>query len=325
MHAQTLPAKRPLFYFAAFLSFCTFLLLIAGGLVTSHEAGLAVPDWPLSYGQFFPPMVGNIFWEHGHRMIAGFVGLLTLAFVIVLHRAESRIWMRHLGTAMLAAVVFQAILGGLTVKLMLPPAVSIFHACLAQTFFCLTIAAAYFLSPGFIKAGLLAAGEDDKADAGFYRLLRFTTILVFIQLILGATVRHTGHGHAVVTHIVLAFLIALHIVLILVKSQRESSKEDVSIPILLLGILTVIQMGLGMGSFIFTRMIERAGHSPSVAEIYFTAAHQSGGALILGLCFWLTLRVRPIRQAQGRPEPLDSARDDGEPVEPLTKCVEGRR
>ena len=87
---QTKQGKSHLYFFSVILAIFTFILIIAGGLVTSHEAGLAVPDWPLSYGRFFPPMVGNIFWEHGHRMIAGFVGILTLLFTVTVSFVEKR-------------------------------------------------------------------------------------------------------------------------------------------------------------------------------------------------------------------------------------------
>ncbi len=142
------PAGK-LFYFSFFLCLCVVVLILAGGLVTSHEAGLAVPDWPLSYGQLMPPMVGNVFWEHGHRMIAGTVGMLTLILAVAIQRAEERVWLKKLGWIAFGAVVAQAVLGGLTVRLMLPDAISILHACLAQTFFCLILSITYFLSPRF--------------------------------------------------------------------------------------------------------------------------------------------------------------------------------
>ena len=117
-------APRFLFYFGIFLSAATLFLILAGGLVTSREAGLAVPDWPLSYGQLMPPMVGNIFWEHGHRMIAGIVGILTLFFSAALQIFEPRKWIQKMGWIAFAAVVVQAVLGGLTVKYLLPAPLS---------------------------------------------------------------------------------------------------------------------------------------------------------------------------------------------------------
>lgn len=107
--------NRSVHRFAVFTGCCTFLLLIAGALVTSNDAGLSVPDWPLSYGSLLPPMVGGIFYEHGHRMIAASVGLLSIVLAVWLWRVETRRWVRWLGVAALGAVIAQGILGGLTV------------------------------------------------------------------------------------------------------------------------------------------------------------------------------------------------------------------
>src|SRR4051812_7071665 len=117
------------------LACCTLLLVIAGGLVTSRDAGLSVPDWPLSYGQLMPPMEGGILYEHGHRMIATTVGLFTIVSMIWLYRSERRRWLRWLGAIALVAVIAQGVLGGLTVLLLLPWWISTAHACLAQLFF----------------------------------------------------------------------------------------------------------------------------------------------------------------------------------------------
>src|ERR1022692_4928887 len=98
-------------------------LVVAGASVTSKEAGLSVPDWPLSYGQVMPEMTGGVFFEHGHRMVATFVGMLTITLAIWLALADQRAWMRKLGWVALGAVIVQGLLGGLTVLLLLPPAV----------------------------------------------------------------------------------------------------------------------------------------------------------------------------------------------------------
>src|SRR3990167_35751 len=123
--------------YSRFVTFATFLLIVAGGLVTSTGSGLSVPDWPLSYGQLFPPMVGGIRFEHTHRVIAGIVGFLTLLLAIAVFLVEKRKWVHWLGLTALLAVVAQAILGGITVIYLLPTAASVIHACLAQTFFSL--------------------------------------------------------------------------------------------------------------------------------------------------------------------------------------------
>src|SRR5262252_9348152 len=106
--------NRGLHRYCLLLAGATFFLLIAGALVTSHDAGLATSDWPLSNGQVFPRMVGNLFWEHGHRMVATTVGLLTIGLNIYLFKSESRKWVRRLGLIALALVIAQGLLGGLT-------------------------------------------------------------------------------------------------------------------------------------------------------------------------------------------------------------------
>jgi cytochrome c oxidase assembly protein subunit 15 len=121
----------------------TLLLIAAGGMVTSTDSGLAVPDWPNTYGQFmfaFPleRMVGGIFYEHGHRMIASTVGFLTIILAVWVWIVEPRRWLRWMGAIALAAVIIQGILGGITVLYLLPAPVSVGHAGLAQIFFCMT-------------------------------------------------------------------------------------------------------------------------------------------------------------------------------------------
>ena len=128
--------------YALAVAVCTWLLLLAGALVTSNDAGLAVPDWPLSYGKLMPPMVGGILYEHGHRLIAASVGLLTILLAAWLWQSEPRRWLRRLGLLALALVILQGLLGGITVLFFLPPAISVAHACLAQLFFCTVIAIA---------------------------------------------------------------------------------------------------------------------------------------------------------------------------------------
>src|SRR5262252_8567588 len=117
----------------------TLVLIFVGALVTSTGSGLAVPDWPLSFGQVFPAMVGGVLYEHGHRLAASTVGLLTLVLAVWVVVAEPRAGVRGLAVAMLVAVILQGVLGGVTVLYKLPLAVSVTHACLAQTFFCLAV------------------------------------------------------------------------------------------------------------------------------------------------------------------------------------------
>jgi cytochrome c oxidase assembly protein subunit 15 len=183
--------------YAKFVSACTVLLIVAGGLVTSTGSGLAVPDWPTSYGwnMFTFPMkhmVGGIFYEHGHRLIASGVGFLTIVLALWLWKAESRRWMRLLGFVALTAVCLQGLLGGLTVLYFLPTPVSTAHAGLAQIFFCLTVAISLFTSRGWLDPARPAV--DDRA---LRAVAGATTAVIYLQILVGATMRHSDAGLAI--------------------------------------------------------------------------------------------------------------------------------
>ena len=175
-----------------FLVFSTFLLIIAGGLVTSTDSGLAVPDWPKSYGMWMPPMVGGVLFEHGHRMVASFVGMLTVIFAIWLALKEKRKWVKVLGFIALGAVITQGILGGITVLYFLPMPISIAHATLAQSFFTLVVCLAFFTSNEW-----KTSPKQISAPAAHRRTFLIMAALVYIQLILGALVRHSGSALAI--------------------------------------------------------------------------------------------------------------------------------
>ena len=180
-------------WFSKLVCLSTLFLIFVGGLVTSTGSGLAVPDWPLSYGTLFPPMVGGVFYEHGHRMVAATVGFLMLILTLSLARWEKRRWVRILGWAALGTVIAQGVLGGITVLFFLPMPVSVSHGILAQTFFILTILIAYSQS----QERLLREGEERKESSSFLRGALGLTALVYVQLIIGAIMRHTHSGLAI--------------------------------------------------------------------------------------------------------------------------------
>ena len=202
----------------------TLLLLIAGGLVTSTESGLSVPDWPTTYGQnmFTFPLsrwVGGIRFEHSHRLIAATVGFLTVCLAAWLLLAERRRWVKVLGGVAVFAVCLQGVLGGLTVRYLLPTPISVAHACLAQTFFCLTLAMAIFTSrswtEGFGASSASRAGLRDpegkrtaaegrgglaKRSARGFSPSSWATLcfaVLYVQLVLGAWMRHSAAGLAI--------------------------------------------------------------------------------------------------------------------------------
>src|SRR5206468_10468317 len=135
-----------------------------------------------------PPIVGRVFYEHGHRMAASVVGFLTLVLAVWTARSESRPGVRRLAWAALAAVVAQGVLGGLTVKFLLPTPISVAHACLAQTFFCLTVVLAVVTSPRW---------ERGVGSEPITRLAIATASAVFLQLLIGAVMRHNKAGLAI--------------------------------------------------------------------------------------------------------------------------------
>src|SRR5512141_2177049 len=162
-----------------------FLLLVAGALVTSTDSGLAVPDWPLSYGRLMPPMVGGILYEHGHRMIAAAMSTLVGVQVAVLFWGEKRRFVRRLGLLAFGAILLQALLGGLTVLFLLPPAVSSAHAGLAQIVFALTASIALLTSRTYMD-GELEPPHDRAALSSAERACAIASGAVYVQILLGA-------------------------------------------------------------------------------------------------------------------------------------------
>jgi heme a synthase len=169
----------------------TLFLIFAGAMVTSTGSGLSVPDWPLSYGMVMPPMIGGIFYEHGHRMIATAVGLLTVIQAIWLQLREPKRFARVLGWCSVGAVIAQGILGGVTVLLLLPHSVSIAHAALAEIFFCLNVSIAFFTSTLFRTSRAIEKGD---APTGLISLL---VLVTYVQILIGALMRHLGAGLAI--------------------------------------------------------------------------------------------------------------------------------
>ncbi|HXE74207.1 MAG TPA: COX15/CtaA family protein [Candidatus Xenobia bacterium] len=272
--------------YALLTAAATFCLIIAGALVTSHEAGLAVPDWPLSYGQLMPPMVGNIFWEHGHRMVAAFVGLLTIGLAVWLSRREPRRWVRRLGWMALGAVVLQGLLGGLTVLFLLPRPVSIAHASLAQLFFCLTVSLALFTSRGWRQERPL---RRESSEPPLRRLAVATTAAVFLQLMLGAAYRHDAAG--ILPHLVGAAVVTIGTACVWGRVRKEHGDEPaLRLPAAILRSLLILQLLLG-GAAYWTRVATAEAPQPQLIMVALTVAHVATGALVLAASLIVTLQA----------------------------------
>ncbi len=198
-HASN-PHETPwLHRFAVFLVFGVLFLITAGGMVTSTGSGLSVPDWPTTYGHnmfAFPyaKWVGGIYYEHGHRLVATTIGMLTIVLAIWIQCVEPRRWLRRLGWVALLVVIAQGILGGLTVHYLLPTWISVFHACLAQTFFCIIVSIAVVTSSAWKRRTPQTMIE---CSSSVRRWAVAMVAVVFLQLFLGALMRHTDAGLAV--------------------------------------------------------------------------------------------------------------------------------
>ena len=293
--------NRGLNRFAIFVACATFFLIIAGALVTSNDAGLATNDWPLSNGQFFPKMVGNLFWEHGHRMVATTVGILTIVLMIYILVKEKREWVRKLGIFALLAVIAQGLLGGLTVKLMLPLAVSTAHATLAQLFFCTTVSLAVFTSRSWMEATPL---REEKGMPPLRYLCTAALVTIFLQLVIGATLRHSATWdqhlpiHLVLTHIggAVAVTIALGIATTAVLRQYKG-ETFLTRPALIALLLLVVQLSLGIAAYI-TRLRSPEDPQPLNPMIAITVAHVACGALVFVSTIVLTLRTYRVLPAR---------------------------
>jgi cytochrome c oxidase assembly protein subunit 15 len=286
--------NKGLHRFSLLVAGATFFLIIAGALVTSNDAGLATEDWPLSNGQFFPEMVGNLFWEHGHRMVATSVGLLTIGLVIFLFWKEPRRWVRRLGLLALFGVIVQGLLGGLTVKLMLPLAVSTAHATLAQLFFCTTVALAVFTSRSWITQQLTL---EEKGTLPIRYVCLAATTTVFLQLVLGATLRHsTTWDKQLPTEWLMAHIggaIAVTIVLAgaaIMILRRYGKEAFLTRPAFVALALLSVQLMLGVAAYM-TRLASPDDPQPLQPMITITVAHVACGALVFATTIVLTLRT----------------------------------
>jgi cytochrome c oxidase assembly protein subunit 15 len=284
------PYNRGLHRFAMILAAWTFLLIIAGALVTSNDAGLSVPDWPTSFGSWLkiPKLVGGVKFEHTHRMIAQVAGLLTIVMAIWTWRAEKRRWLRVLGFAALGTVIAQGVLGGITVLFYLPPPVSSAHAALAQTFFCITVAMAVFTGRKWVEEQPQV--EFDQRRPSLFTLTLLSIFVLYVQLILGAMFRHHGLSwwphlaHAVVVSFVLAWTAVRAL-------SVYSHIEAVRRPAILMLSLVIAQLCLGFTAFLTRVAWGRDAVQPEFPMVISTVAHVAVGALLLATAVILAIQV----------------------------------
>ena len=284
------PYNRAHHIFAVFTACATFCLIIAGALVTSNDAGLSVPDWPTSFGSLYkiPHMVGGVRFEHTHRMIAEFVGLLTIIIAIWTWRTDHRRWMKNLGIAALGTVIAQGILGGLTVLFYLPPLISSAHAALGQTFFCIAVAIAMFTGRKWVEE--VPEVQLDARRPSLVTLTLLSIFVLYVQLILGAMFRH--HGMEWWEHVLNAPVVAVVLTWTTVRALSIYSKiEAVKRPAILLISLLITQLCLGFLAFITRVDWGKEAAQPELPMVVSTVAHVAVGALLLATALILAIQV----------------------------------
>ena len=176
------------------LASATFVLIFVGGLVKSTGSELSVPDWPLAFGKLIPSLQGGVLFEYSHRVVAGIVSILTFALMLWAILRESRYWMRVLATIAFALVIAQAILGGITVLFLIPLPIAMAHTATANAFFCIVVALAIFTSPWFIET---TPREESASLIPLAKLSAITTGVIYVQILIGALMRHIGAGLAI--------------------------------------------------------------------------------------------------------------------------------
>ena len=268
----------------------TFILILVGGLVTNTESGLAVPDWPTTFGynMFLYPwsrMVGGILYEHSHRLVGSVVGLLTLTLALAIWAVDRRRWLRWLAVGALGAVILQGVLGGLRVVLV-EETLAILHGILAQAFFGLIGSLVLFTSREWSDPGAPLPG----ADAGALRWLScLTTAIIFLQIVFGALLTHLETR--LDAHLTFAALIAALVPLLAVRIRKHHpDRRRLIRPAVTLCGLLVLQLLLGLGSYVGRFAGSTLPLGPFIA-LALPISHRLTGGVMLVTSLVLTLRL----------------------------------
>jgi cytochrome c oxidase assembly protein subunit 15 len=289
--------------FAIFVVCWTILLLIAGALVTSNEAALSVPDWPLSYGTLTPPMVGGIRYEHSHRVIAGVLGLLSIVLAVWVWAKDERRWLRWFSVIAVAGIAAQAVLGGEVVRQLLHYWLPVMHACFAQIVFAALLSIAVFTSRWWISD---QPQVEDPGSPPIHSLAILNATVIYLQVILGAGFRHKEipvWPHMVGALIVLGMVIWLAAVL----RRRFEKSVAISRTRILLHAILGTQLLLGLGAY-WSRVTTADAPQPMPLMVTLTVLHTVVGAILFGvsilivlLCYRLVPRRRELPAATQRP------------------------
>lgn len=281
--------------FAVFTACATLVVITAGALVTSNDAGLSVPDWPTSFAYLVkvPHFVGGVRYEWSHRMVAGTLVSLTLAIAIWTLLAERRRWLRWLAIGAFCTVVVQAIIGGLTVRLLQPPVVSTAHATVAQTFFCIAVAIALFTGRKWVTDRPQEEQpqvEFDSRRPSLFTLTLLSIFVLYVQLILGGMFRH--HGMSWWPHVLNAVIVSFVLAWTAIRAiSVYSNIEAVRQPAILMLSLLITQLCLGFTAFLTRVAWGSSAVQPELPMVASTVAHVAVGALLLASTVVLAIQV----------------------------------
>jgi cytochrome c oxidase assembly protein subunit 15 len=266
------------------------VVITAGALVTSNDAGLSVPDWPTSFGYLvkIPHFVGGIRYEWSHRMVAGTLVSLTLAIAIWTLLVERRRWLRWLAVGAFCTVIAQAVLGGLTVLFFQPPAVSTAHATVAQTFFCIAVAIALFTGRKWVEEQPRV--EFDSHRPSLFTLTLLSIFVLYVQLILGGMFRH--HGMSWWPHVLNAVVVSFVLAWTAVRALSVYSQiEAVRRPAIVMLSLLITQLCLGFAAFLTRVAWGTNAAQPELPMVVATVTHVAVGALLLATTVVLSIQV----------------------------------
>ena len=283
--------------YALFLVAWATVLLTAGALVTSEDAALAVPDWPLSFGTLNPPMVGGIAFEHTHRLIAAGLGLLIIGLAFLLWRYDERPWMKYFGLAALGTVIVQGVLGGLTVLKLLHFWLPVMHACVAEIMFAILVVIAVCTSRWYAES---LPQYVDHGSPSIHSIVTLNALLIFLQVMLGAGFRH---GYMSWTpHVYVGAPIVLAVVIWTAYALKRRFPEVKALGRMrtLLHVIVGVQILLGLVA-LWARFNAVDDPQPLPPVVISTVVHTVVGAILFAtsiatvvVCYRLVPRKREV-------------------------------
>jgi heme a synthase len=291
--------------FARFTVAWTVLLFVAGALVTSNDAALSVPDWPKSFGTWFPSLrqlAGGAFFEHSHRVIAGALGVLILVLAILIWVKDNRRWLRWFGVIAVGGVVVQALLGGEVVRQLLHYWLPVMHACFGQIIFAAVLGIAVFTSKWWMEDHAQLA---DSGSPSIHTIATLNAEIIFLQVVLGAGFRH--QELPVWPHILGAFVVMAMVIWTAVAlRKRFGTSPELTRARMMLHSIFGIQFLLGFAAY-WSRLVTLQAPQPMPLMVILTVVHTVVGALLFAfsvlivlVCYRIVPRDREVTATNHR-------------------------